>query len=171
MNERTRDKNIKALQQLADAAVKGKLIVKHPDGRITDTSQTKHLMKRFTSSQEMYSFIYSVLHTKGLTRPEVNVLNPHPSGYSSEYLFPKDMFLVGEGAAIKNAESQDLPKAFESVFERTGAPAIQIIAGYDANDAKRVNIMLMPQFMKMNYVDISFSGGFSDQEIEDFFKK
>lgn len=171
MGERTKDKNIKTLQQLADAAAKGKLKVKHPDGRITDTSQTKHLMKRFASSQEMYSFIYSVLHTKGLTRPEVNVLNPHPTDFKAEYLFPKDMFLVGEGPAIKNADSQNLPKAFESVFERTGAPAIQLIAGYDANDAKRVNIMLMPLAMKMNLVDISFSGGFSDQEIEDFFKK
>lgn len=125
----------------------------------------KKVIKKFESEQEMFSFLYKLIHGKSLYKPEIQVFNPSPVGFKDGYIIPRDAFLIVEGVVIERTPKAQFPNVVKSMFNEKNIPAINIMGGSDSSDLKRVTTLVTPKSVCDNTVEMHFIGGFSKEEI------
>ena len=156
----------RALRNLEQAIRSGNLKAQRPTGDFADIRQTKFATKNFGSKKEMCKYIYRFLHGGTVFRPEVDVMNPAPGQYYSDYLFPRDTYLIKEGQAVIDTPEDELEKKLDWLFGKKKVPFISFVAGLDDKDVKRVCMILGEQSLICSSMSFSFSGGVANEEIQ-----
>jgi len=123
------------------------------------------IVKEFGSEQEMFSFLFNLVHGTKMYKPEVQVFNPNPLKTTGNFIFPKDTFLIAEGIAIEKAPKTEFQHMIKSMFKEKGVPGIIIVGGNNSMDLKRVTTLVTPKSVCDNTVEMHFIGGFSKEEI------
>ena len=83
-------------------------------------------------------------------------------------MFPADIYLTKEGEELMVASEKKLGKKIEQFFEEKKVPAIELTAGLDHEDVKRVGILLLKDSINNKSMSIIFTGGAEEQEIQHF---
>lgn len=158
----------RAEKRLIEAVKANNLRVQRPNGKVFNISQNKYFSARFDSTAEMYKFLHEFLHNGELIRPEIGVSNPKPVQLKRGFMFPADIYLTKEGEELMVASEKKLGKKIEQFFEEKKVPAIELTAGLDHEDVKRVGILLLKDSINNKSMSIIFTGGAEEREIQHF---
>ena len=158
----------RAEKRLIEAVKANNLRVQRPNGKVFNISQNKYFFARFDSTAEMYKFLHEFLHNGELIRPEIGVSNPKPVQFKRGFMFPADIYLTKEGEELMVASEKKLGKKIEQFFEEKKVPAIELTAGLDHEDVKRVGILLLKDSINNKSMSIIFTGGAEEREIQHF---
>ena len=165
-----RNNRIRKMKELDDALKSGNLYTEMPDGSLVRSGDTK--FRTITLGKDAAGmFIYNFLHKMRLNKPEVNVVNPHPSQFDEEYMFPKDIFLSEASQEIIAAPEEGFSDTLYAVFTKYNAPVINFVAGMNKNDAMRVTMTITKDFLLTGTIPLSFTGNISENVIDNFIRR
>ena len=167
-NRNTRREKMKELAKALDS---GNLYAPMPDGSWIRSGDTKYRTVTLGDKDAAGAFIYNFLHNMRLKSPEVNVVNPRPSQFDEEHIFPKDMFFPEASQEIIDAPKEGFSDTLTAIFTKYNTPVITFIAGLDRNDAKRVTMTVLKDLLSAGTIALSFTGGISENAIDNFIRR
>lgn len=134
------------------------------NGSPYEDNETAVHQYELTSQEAGFSYLFDAAHSEILYQPEIQVINPHPSKPRGKYLYPRDFFLIVEGAKLMKMEKDEFIHYGKVLIKKKGVTNFMLVGGLFGRDVIRIAIAFdfngtEPEDNCTVYVGETVSGG------------
>jgi len=108
--------------------------------------------KKVKNLEEALKYAHAFMRTDTLNMKEVSFINPKPTQFNNDYLFPTDMYSATYSETVPTWE------LFKNNKEHTSSPGFMCVGCLDKKDQKRVNL----SWLNGDF-SFSFYGNYEDE--------